>query len=226
MTPSRVTLLALQHSDSAFPSGGFAFSQGLEVLASDLSTFGPLSFGAFLDSQIRLRWALADRVALVRAFRKAGDLEEIIELDNEVEASTCVEGLRTGSRRNGAAFLTTHAKIKLPVAVSYRAKVYERAAHGHLSVVQGLIWSALGIDEPTAELMSGYLAASSLVTAAVRLGVVGAIEAQDHLAKVLPIIEQCCADRVPDDEPITTFTPLAEIAVSVHGHTGSRMFSN
>jgi urease accessory protein len=224
--PDSTLLVALQHTDSQFPSGGFAFSQGLEASSQLAGRLGPFDFAGFLDVQLRHRWAGADRVALVRAHRLAGDLERLAELDFEVEASTFVEGLRTGSRRNGTALLTTHGRIGTEGAAPYRALIREGRALGHLAVVQGLLWRALRLDEGTAVAMAGYQATAGLTTAAIRLGLVGAIEAQAFLGQALNAIAAISEAPVADDEPIRSFTPLAEIAVALHGTGGQRLFSN
>ncbi len=219
-------LVALQNADSQFPSGGFAFSQGLEASSQLSARLGPCNFEDFLETQLRHRWATADRVALARAHRLAGDLAKLAELDFEVEASTFVEGLRAGSRRNGVALLTTHSRTGTAGAGAYRALIAEGKALGHLAVVQGLLWRQLGLDEATAIAMSGYQAAASLATAAVRLGLVGAIQSQAFLGKALTFIAEVSSAPVADDEPIRSFTPLAEIAVALHGASGQRLFSN
>ncbi|MFZ5675433.1 MAG: urease accessory protein UreF [Pseudomonadota bacterium] len=226
LPPASGLLLALQHADSQFPSGGFAFSQGLEAASQLVDRLGAFSFAGFLEAQIRHRWAEADRVALVRAYRCGGDREAVARLDTEVEASTLAEGLRAGSRRNGMALLTTHARIGTEGADAYRAMIRDGAACGHLPVVQGMLWRAVGLDEKTAIAISGYQAAASLATAAIRLGLIGAIEAQRHVADMLPLIEAMGALPVEKDEPVRSFVPLAEIAVALHGATGQRLFSN
>ncbi|MEO5325987.1 urease accessory UreF family protein [Mesorhizobium sp. CC13] len=220
-------LVALQHADGQFPSGGFAFSQGLEASSSFAGLLGPFDFADFVATQIRHRWAGADRVALVRAHRLAGDLEALAELDREVEASTFVAGLRSGSRRNGMALLTTHERIATRGAAVYRAMIRKGVACGHLPVVQGLVWQALDLDEATAVAIGGYQTVASLATAAVRLGVIGAIDAQKVVAQTLPAIQAAARRAVIDDEPLRSFTPLCEIAVALHGvATGQRLFSN
>ena len=226
MTVRGPLLLALQHADSQFPSGGFAFSQGLEASSQLEDRLGKFDLENFMRAQMAHRWAVADRVALVRAHRIGDDLIALADLDAEAEASTFSDLLRTGSRRNGIGLLTSHSRIGTPLAGSYRAMVREKAAHGHLAVVQGMLWRALGLDEPTAALMSGYQAAASLTTAAVRLGLVGAIEAQILLNRSLSLIEEYSGAPVADDEPIASFVPLAEIAVATHGSSGQRLFSN
>lgn len=222
----RMLLAALQNADGQFPSGGFAFSQGLEASAQYAERLGGFSLRGFLDVQIRNRWATADRVALVRAFRQQGDLKRLAELDHEVEASTFVEGLRLGSRRNGMALLTAHKGMGSAAAASYRVLIQDGQALGHLPVVQALVWSELGLSEEVASAMGGYQAASSLVTAAVRLSLVGAIAAQRLLRECLDTVSSVCSMPVADDEAIGAFVPLADIAVTLHGNDGQRLFSN
>lgn len=219
-------LVALQHADSQFPSGGFAFSQGLEASALLEETLGGWDLAEFLLAQLRHRWAEADRVALIRAHRRGDDLASVVELDLEVEASTFMEALRAGSRRNGMALLTTHAHIGTPGATEYRALVRAGNGRGHLAVAQGLLWRAVGLDEATAAAMSGYQVAASLVTAAVRLGLSGAFEGQALLTEALPVIASICREPVAEDAPIRSFNPLAEIAVALHHGGGQRLFSN
>ncbi|GAA4134418.1 hypothetical protein GCM10023067_56750 [Aminobacter aganoensis] len=198
----------------------------MEASSTLAGKLGAFDFAGFVDIQIRHRWAAADRVALVRAFRLAGDLEALAELDREVEASTFVEGLRSGSRRNGMALLTTHERIGTRGAAAYRAMVRKGEACGHLAVVQGLAWQALELDEASAVAIGGYQMVASLATAAVRLGVSGAIDAQKVVARALPAIEAAARAPVGDDEPLRSFTPLCEIAVALHGASGQRLFSN
>ncbi len=226
MTTRGQMLLAFQHADSQFPSGGFAFSQGLEASSQMEARLGKFDLANFVHAQISHRWAEADRVALIRAHRLGEELPAVADLDAEVEASTFSDLLRTGSRRNGVGLLTSHVRIGTPGAECYRAMVRSQSAYGHLPVVQGLLWRALGLDEGTSILMSGYQAASTLTTAAVRLGLVGAIEAQALLSRSLSLVDRMTDVPVADDEPIRSFVPLTEIAVATHRAGGQRLFSN
>lgn len=219
-------LVALQHADSQFPSGGFAFSQGLEASSLKSAQLGGFDLACFLDVQLRHRWASSDRVAVLRAHRQDGDLARIAHIDHELEASTFVSGLREGSKRNGAALLTAHSRIGTAGASDYRSFVQRGEAPGHLAVVQGLVWKAVGLDEASAVAMSGYQLSASLTTAAVRLGLVGAIEAQALLQRCLAAVADVSERTVTDDEPFRSFTPLSEIAVCRHGSDGQRLFFN
>jgi urease accessory protein len=219
-------LLALQHGDSLFPNGSFAFSQGLEGRIALAGRPDASAVECFIRTQVQLRWAGADRVALAHAFRAGGNLDRVAEVDAEIETATLVEGLRTGSRRNGAALLTAHDRLGTPGARDYGAWVRAGRAHGHLCAIQGLVWRALGLAENAAVALSGYGFAAGIANAAVRLGLVGAIEAQRILASLSADIAQVADAYVPFDAEMEGYTPFADIAVIRHQRQTSRLFSN
>lgn len=221
-------LLALQHADSAFPSGGFAFSQGLEAW-SRLEGGGrvpPARLQAFIGQQVRQRWACADKVAVALAHRAGSDAGRVAEVDAEVEAATLNARFREASRRNGAALLASHERLATPGAAGYRRLVAQGLAIGHLAPAQGLLWSALGLEEEAALAMSGYAFLAGLSSAAVRLNLTGAITAQAMLRDLLPAVAEAVAQPVPADAMMTTFTPLTEIAIMQDGEDGARLFSS
>ncbi|MCO6387794.1 urease accessory protein UreF [Aliihoeflea sp. 40Bstr573] len=224
--PRAGLLLVMQHADSAFPSGGFAFSQGLEASSLLADRFGGFEFEPYVRTQLIHRWTCADRVALVRSHRMKGDLARIMELDAEVEASTAIDVLRHGSRRNGMAFLTAHRRLGCAPADDYAKLVRAGQASGHLCVVQGLVWHDLGVGEDAAVAISGYQCVASLATAAVRLGLLGALEAQAAIARLHPLVATLSATPIEDDEPLAAFIPLAEIAVLMPDASGQRLFSS
>jgi urease accessory protein len=218
-------LTAMQHADSAFPSGSFAFSNGIEGLAALGPRLDRARLAAVVDSTIRHRWACADRVAMVHAFR-AHDLDRVAAIDAALEASTIAEPLRTGSKRNGGALLAAHVRLATSCAAAFRALIDAGRAHGHLAVVQGLIWRSLGISEPHAVAMSGYTTASGLVAAAVRLGQIGAIAAQAVLGDALRAVEEVAQEPIPAAEEIASFTPWLDVACARQAHAHVRLFSN
>lgn len=221
----RSLLTALQHGDSLFPSGGFAFSQGLEASIAEATDLGPFDLGAFISGQVRFRWATADRVAVVRAHRAPGPAT-VASIDREVEESTLVEALRVGSRKNGVALITTHVRMRTPGAAAYRHLIGAGDALGHLSVIQGFLWRALGLGEAEAVAMSGYGLVAGLMAAAVRLGAIGALEAQALTARLLGEVESCAEADVHADQPLSSWVPLSEIAIMRHGNNGQRLFAN
>ena len=165
-------LAALQHGDSAFPGGGFAFSWGIEGLVADEVVETADDLERVVEDLLLGRWAPFDRVALRRAFAAGLDLDRVTALDREVEAGTLVAGLREGSRQAGRALLGVHVRLATPCAAAYRAMI-DGGAPGHLAVVQGLVWRGLGLSVVSAEALAAWGLVWALVSAAVRLDVIG-----------------------------------------------------
>jgi len=223
-------LLSLQQADAAFPSGSFAFSNGIEGLVAGDPAFDTASLIRTLTGLVRFRWAESDRVALILAHRAAPDPARLGRIDAAVEAAALVEAMRVGSRRNGASLLTTHVRLATPGADELRAAIRSGPMLGHLATVQGALWRALGLSEPEAAAVAGYQLVSGTVSATVRLGQVGAIQGQQALQAVLPLVAEIAERPVPEEPDdaivLTGFTPLIEIAAMRHARADLRLFAN
>jgi urease accessory protein len=218
-------LTILQHADSAFPSGSFAFSNGIEGLAA---MGAPLDRDALHDvvaMVLRHRWATSDRVAAALAHRAGDDFGKLAEIDRAVEAATLAEPLRSGSKRNGNALLAAHVRLRTQGAAKLRAQIEAGNGHGHLPLVQGFVWRARGLSETNAILVCGYSTASGLIAAAVRLGGIGAVEAQAVLAALLPTIADLAAP-VPADAKFESFMPWVDTAASRQARAHLRLFAS
>lgn len=223
-------LIAFQQADAAFPSGSFAFSNGIEGLSACDSDFGEAALARSVAAAIGFRWAGTDRVALVLAHRAGGRIERLAAIDAALEAASLAEPMRTGSRRNGASLLAAHARLGTPDAARLREAVRAGVLLGHLPTVQGALWAALGLPEQTAAAAGGYQFASGLTSAAIRLGVIGAIEAQRVLSGALSLVAGHLAEPVPEPEGeavvLTGLTPFIEIAAMRQAQASLRLFAN
>ena len=218
-------LTVLQHADLAFPSGSFAFSNGIEGLASLNAPLDRDGLQNVVTMFLHHRWATSDRVALSLAHRTDGDLDRVMEVDRAIDAATLCEPLRAGSKRNGNALLAAHVRLQTHGAVALRTLIADGKAHGHLPVVQGFVWRARGMSEPDAVAVSGYSTAAGLVAAAVRLGRIGAVEAQTVLASVLVTVADLLAPVTPAAE-IMSFMPWVDAAASRHARAHMRLFAS
>ncbi len=209
--------------DSSFPSGGFAFSWGLETLKADGIVCDRSGVEAFARSQLRWRWATADRLFLRRAADARG-VGELAKLDREVEVMTLAGELRDGSRRAGRSLLRAHGSMGTPGVAAYRTAIAGGDAMGHLPVAQGVVWHGMGMAMDEIEAVSAYAMAAGIAQAAVRLALLGPLEAQSMLS----ILREDMADllvQVPPKRPYA-FTPAAEIAVMRHERGHERLFAN
>ncbi len=219
-------LLSLQHGDSFFPSGAIAVSAGLETMVNEDRVRSSNDVAMFLHGQLKYRWAVFDRQVLVATYRAMDNLPQIAGIDALVEAQTLAAESRAGSKCIGRALLGVHTKLATDYASEYQGMVNNAVAHGHNTVVQGLVWNATGISESAAELLSAHTLCVGVAGAALRLGVIGHIDAQKIIASAHTIIQQIRRHPIAGLEELCSFTPEQEIAVMRHEAMPYRLFIN
>ena len=227
------TLLAMQHADTAFPSGAFAFSNGVEGVGALPFSFEVDDVRRLVDTTLRHRWYGTDRVALVFAYRTGMNCDRLITVDRAVNAATLPKTLRDGSTRAGRALLASHIRLKTPDATELRVAIKEQRLIGHLPIIQGVLWRGIGLDEPAAIALSGYLTISGMVSAAVRLGRIGALDAQTIVRDALPTVANFVQEEVeeelavdPDRLTLHSFMPFMEIGAMRSDAANMRLFGN
>ncbi|QDP27287.2 urease accessory protein UreF [Bradyrhizobium cosmicum] len=218
------TLALLQLGDSAYPAGGFAFSWGLEGLAADGMVTDRSELDRIIADQLARRWASMDRILLRQAFR-AEDSVAIAGVDRLAEAATASAEMREGSRRAGRALLGVWVKLDGALSVVYRGLVSSDGRLGHLAVMQAVVGRDAGLSLDAAELVSGWTLVTGLVSAAVRLGIVGHIEAQRSQAAARGLLAELLAEAPPPNALPASFTPFIDVAVSRGPLRHVRMFT-
>jgi urease accessory protein len=226
MSDLQSLLGALQHADSFFPGGGVAFSGGLETLQADREVTSTQQLAEFVEGQLRHRWATCDASALVAAHGADGNLERVSEVDATFDAMTLATELREGSKRAGTSLLTVHAKLGTAGAAEYRALIAGNQAFGHLPVVQGLVWSATGMTPDDCRAVSAHTLCTGLIGAALRLGMIGHLDAQKILLKVRPVVADLLQLPVSDVDDMCAYMPATEIAAMRHEVQDARLFAS
>jgi urease accessory protein len=221
---SAALLAALQFGDSAFPSGAFAFSWGLEGLAADGLIETAEDVAEVMEEQLVHRWNPMDRI-LLRAAYESPDVEGHVALDHLAEAATMSEPMRVGSRRAGRALLGVFARLGHEGASRYREAAASDPSLGHLAVAQGLVFKEGRLPIGIAELLSGWTMMSGLASAAIRLGLVGHLDAQRILTALRRKLESLLPRVPPRGATISSFTPLLDIAVSRNSGRHLKMFA-
>jgi urease accessory protein len=185
------TLTLMQWLSPAFPTGGFAYSHGLEW-AMDQGVNTPAQVQAWITDVLRFGSGQSDAVLLARALQPAADFAALDDLARALCASRerLVETVEQGT-----AFARTVAAVTgrdlparaLPVAVGEACAV---------------------LDLPKGQIVAQYLQAfaGNLVAVATRFVPLGQTDGQRILAGLVPVINDLA------DEALT-----AEIGTSALG---------
>lgn len=225
MRDAAAVLTALQFGDGLFPNGGFAFSSGLETLWRE-QRLGRREVASFIVSQVDARWGPCDRVALAGAHYESGNPIALAVIDSQIEALAWPELLRKGSKQAGAALLASASRLEMEGAVTLREATARGELHGHLPVIQGVLLREAGVDVATTMAISGHQFVAGQANAAVRLGAIGAIEAQRIVARARPRLQRWIERAVGPPWACSSFSPEADIAMMRHARRDTRLFVN
>lgn len=202
-------LLALQMGDSAYPTGSFGYSWGLEtLLAEGLVT--RQSLPRFAEAELEGRWHRIDRIALAGGWRAEG-IAAVEAWDETIDLHLWPELQRRHSQEAGAAALAAATRLRLPGASALRDGVAQGRMAGHFPVVTGALYRAAGLSLGTALLLSAQGFLRGLLSVAVRLGKAGALEVQATMAGLVPLLARLAAPPPPEARPCG-FSPLSDIA--------------
>jgi urease accessory protein len=197
--------LMLMLSDSNLPTGGFIASSGMEsaITQSPELLANPQELKRFVKVNLNSH-AHTMIPALVKSYHAAKSvntpdetllaLQNLLEIDLFMDASMRPNIIsREASRKQGIAFLTLATRSFLPrdsLLKQYKLKLRLNETAGHLSVVFGLFCSKLGLGTYDTVYLLLFMHVRSLLSAAVRLNILGPYKVQEIL--------QCFSDDIKD----------------------------
>ncbi|CDX42861.1 Urease accessory protein UreF [Mesorhizobium sp. SOD10] len=173
---SSVALLRLMvWLSPAFPVGGFSYSHGLERAVHDGLIANREDLAGWLETLVEMGSGWNDAVLFAESWRRARDGGDLAEVATLAEALAGSRERHLETMLQGAAFLQAASAWSSPV-------LQRLLADCPYCVAVGAVAGSGGID--LAQALSAFLQAffSNLVQAAIRLGVVGQLDAVSLLA--------------------------------------------
>jgi len=222
-------LEVMQLSDSFFPTGLFATSNGLENLFLERKISTAHELMEFITTHIEQQIGPTDCVLLANAHNlaKSSDYEKIKELDSIASSIRTIKETREASVRSG---------IQLTRCVTEFQKndkilnwYYNQIQDGHVTGVYPISFAicckALGIKREKALLMLLYGFVVSSVGAALRLGMIQHFESQKIIHNLKPLMTKIAKENSNKSiEKIWQFCPQIEINQMIHEQMDSKMF--
>jgi urease accessory protein len=174
--------------------------------------------------------AMGDGIALVQAHRAAvaGDVEDVVRIDEQVYARKLSGEMRTMTVRMGKKFAEMGAEvIGTPLLKEWRGKIDAGATPGCYPVSLALNFAAQELPARDAFVVQQYGVASMILSAALRLMKISHVDTQRILyrldAGADAAYEAAASARLED---MAGFAPLAEILAAVHVKAHVRLFMN
>ena len=205
--------------DSAFPSGGFAHSSGLEGAWQHGEVRGRTELVSFIEASLDQ----LGHAGLPFALAAFDAPEKLNEFDALCDAFTTNHVANRASRAQGRAFLTAVERV-------FSAECGVRSAEtqlAHFAPVFGAYLRQLEIGrEPTAR-MFFFNQLRSLLAAAVRLNIIGPMEAQmlqHRLSSKAELVRQRCENLSLDE--IAQTAPLLDLWQGAQDRLYSRLFQS
>lgn len=205
--------------DSAFPTGGFAHSSGLEAAWQHGEVRGRAELMAFVKTSLH-QLGHAGLPFVTAAFDAPEKLSEFGAL---CDVFTTNHVANRASRAQGRALLTAVERI-------YKSEIRDPKSEmefAHFAPVFGACLRRLDISRETTAQMFFFNHLRSLLAAAVRLNIVGPMEAQmlQHAltAEVSAVVEVCAALTL---DQISQTAPLLDLWQGAQDRLYSRLFQS
>ena len=212
--------LLWQLADSAFPTGGFAHSAGLEAAWYHGELRNVKELESFLEASL-LQVGHGYLPFMTAAYR---DPARLIELDGLCDTFILNHVANRASRAQGRSYLATVRRIFcLPDfgTVGYEPQFY------HLAPIFGFVMRSLEVNFDSACSLFLFQHLRGLIASAVRLGVVGPLEGQTLQHRLASRIKELLIScRTLSISQITQVSPLLDLWQGTHDALYSRLFQS
>lgn len=222
-------LVSLQLTDSAFPSGFYTLSHGLEGYAQ-AKAVTPDTVPELLADLLRHSVGPSDATALALAHRAAseGDWELMVEIDQRLHATKLNRELRLAATRTGRQLLDiTRESVGGEPLERYAELVADKRAPGCQAVAAGVAYASAAAPVEQAVASDLFAFCTSFVGAALRLRLTDHRRAQVVLRAAAPVIrEVVAAALVRESADLGGCVPIADAMSGRHERAEARLFAS
>ena len=208
-------LAVMQLSDSFFPTGLYATSNGLEFLFSNNEIKGLEDIKNMIKVNIEQQIGPSDCIALSHAFTNAEkkDFKEIIQADEIAFIMKPIKEIRKEFVKDDDIFN------------EYQKAIKGKKVHGIFPVAFAICCNALQIRKEKSLTMLLYGFTVSVIGAALRLGLIQHLEGQKIIHEIKPIIIQTLKENSSKSlYDMWQFAPQFDIIQMSHEKMDSKMF--
>jgi urease accessory protein len=220
MSENEKLLNLLRISDTFFPMGSFAMSQGMEQIIND-NLVPKEKLVKVIKTYLEKVWKTFDFGIFHNALQavEAGDIEMVRKMDEICYSSKITEENRTAIVKMGNSMMNAIDFEEGSIGKAYKDLIKNGTAYGTYPVVLSLASNQFNLKDLGA-LSLMYVNLMEVTASLVRMGIIDYIEAQKLLREITKSI-QLSPLRLCD---FNQSFPLADIASMRHELSQSRMF--
>jgi urease accessory protein len=225
--------------DSAFPTGAFSHSFGLETAFQEKKIDKPIELYNWLKSYVSGSLAPTEGVGVYLTYQAmqkellhqewSEDTEKYIQrLDRKLTVSKMSSESRNGGIKIGKRYLTIVQSLYPQSGLQQYVRLIDsKLCYGNAAIVHGWITAYLEVQAELSVFTHLYVSVNNLLQSALRLTVISQTGAQMILQKMYPflveeaekIIQSC-----PDEDDLFSYSIIQEIQAMRHETLYSRLF--
>ncbi|MGB3768837.1 MAG: urease accessory UreF family protein [Phormidesmis sp.] len=223
-------LTLLQLADSFFPSGAYTLSHGLESLVQSDAVKTAEDVESFVRLLLCNKIGPTNLVAIAHTHTASqnNNIQTICEIDARLFAQTPIEKTRITQRQSGRALLMVASKTwphpQLETLSQQTAKGEINCLHPVVFAVVARV-SGLSSSETALAFTHGFV--TGLLGAAIRLGAIGHLEAQQIRRRLSEDMATICRESAEQSlEDMWSCTPLIDLAQMRQAKLSRRLFAS